>query len=68
MTAGVASSHRNTTLSITHEHWGSSSDHSLNDRLHYPHDLDGPLNEVAAAKIRQYRTDYNNRPSSIEDI
>ena len=31
--------------------------------LHYPHDLDRLLNEAAADKIRQYHTDYNNRPS-----
>jgi hypothetical protein len=28
------------------------------------HDLDRPLNEAAAEKIRQYRADYNNRPSN----
>jgi hypothetical protein len=26
--------------------------------------LDAPLNEAAADKIRQYRADYNNRPSN----
>jgi hypothetical protein len=32
--------------------------------LHYPNDLDRPLNEAAAEKIRQYRADYHNRPSN----
>ena len=32
--------------------------------FHYPHILDGPLNEVVDDKIRQYRTDYNNRLSN----
>jgi hypothetical protein len=39
------------------------SDPSFNGHLHYPKDLDRPLNEAAADKIRAYRTDYNNRPS-----
>ena len=51
-------------LRIAHERWGSSSDPSLNGHLHYPNDLYGPLNEAAADKIRQYRADYNNRPSN----
>jgi hypothetical protein len=51
-------------LRIAHERWGSSSDPSLKGHLHYPNDLDGPLNEAAADKIRQYRADYNNRPSN----
>ena len=50
-------------LRITHERFGSSSDPSINGHLHYPHDLDRPLNEAAADKIRQYRADYDNRPS-----
>jgi hypothetical protein len=29
--------------------------------LHYPNDIDRPLNETSADKIRSYRTDYNNR-------
>ena len=33
-------------------------------KLHYPNDLDWPRNEAAADKIRQYRADYNNRPSN----
>ena len=51
-------------LRIAQERWGSSSDPSINGHLHYPHDLDRPLNEAAADKIRQYRADYNNRPSN----
>ena len=51
-------------LRIAHERFGSSSDPSINGHLHYPHDLDRPLNEAAADKIRQYRADYNNRPSN----
>ena len=69
MTAGVASSHRNTTLSITHEHWGSSSDHSPNDHLHYRNDLGGSLNEIVADKIRHYNIDYNNiRPFYVTSV
>jgi hypothetical protein len=54
-------------LSIAHDRFGSSSDPSLNGHLHYPkkNDLDGPLNEAAADKIRQYRADHNNRPSNV---
>jgi hypothetical protein len=51
-------------LHITHESWGSTSDPSINGHLHYPNDLDWPLNESVSDKIRSYRTDYNNRPSN----
>ena len=51
-------------LRIAHERWGRSSDPNLNGHLHYPNDLDGPLNEAAADKIRAYRADYNNVPSN----
>jgi hypothetical protein len=51
-------------LRIAHERVGSSSDPGINGHLRYPNDLDGPLNEAAADKIRQYRADYNNRPSN----
>ena len=44
-------------LRIAHERWGSSSNPSLNGQLHYPADLDRPLNEAAADKILQYRAD-----------
>jgi hypothetical protein len=35
----------------------------LNGYLHYhlPADIDKPLNDAAAEKIREYRADYNNR-------
>ena len=42
-------------LHISHERFGSISDPRINGHLHYPHDLDGPLNEVTTEKIRQYR-------------
>ncbi len=51
-------------LRIAHEGLGSSSNPSIDGRLHYPNDLDGSLNEAAADKIRQYRADCNNRPSN----
>ncbi len=51
-------------LCITHERWGSSSDPSINGHLHYPNDLDRSHNEVADDKLRSYRVDYKNRPSS----
>ncbi len=47
-------------LLIAHDRYGSISDINL----HYPNDFDGPLNEAVADKIRQYRADYNNRPSN----
>ena len=49
-------------LRIAHERWGSSTDPTLNGHLHYPNDLDEPLNEAAADKIRKYRADYDNNP------
>ncbi len=51
-------------LHIDHDRFGSSSDPSINGHLHYPNDLDGSLKETATDKIRQYHTDYNNRPSN----
>ena len=51
------------TSHISHERFGSRSDPSINGHLYYSHDLDRPLNEVDADKIRQYRADYDNRPS-----
>ena len=44
-------------LRIAHDRFGSSSDPSINGHLHYPN--------AAADKIREYRTDYNNRPSNV---
>ena len=46
-----------------HECWGSSSNPSLNDHLHYPTDIDRTLNESASDKVLQHRADDNNRPS-----
>ena len=45
---------------------GSSSNPILNGHLLYPRptDTDRSLNEDAADKIRDYRADYNNRPSN----
>jgi hypothetical protein len=51
-------------LRIAHERFGSSSDPSIIGHLHYPNDLDRSLNETVADKVRQYRSDYNNRPSN----
>ncbi len=51
-------------LRIAHKRWASSSDPSINRHLHYPNDLDGPLNEAAADKIRSYRAGYMYRPSN----
>ena len=49
---------------ITHERWGSTTNPSLNGQLYYPRptDIDTPLNQTDSDKIRDYRTDYNNRP------
>ncbi len=43
--------------------FGSSSDPTLNGRLHY-NDIDKSLNEAANDKIRKYRADYNNNPTN----
>ncbi len=48
-------------LRLTHDRFGSSSDPTLNGRLHY-NDVDKSLNETANDKIRKYRADYNNNP------
>ena len=52
-------------LSIEHHRWGSSSNPSLNDHLHYHTDTDRTQNETVVDKILQYRTDYKNRPSHV---
>ena len=49
-------------LCFTHDRWGSISNPSLNEKLHYPTDLDRTLNEVMTDKNLQYRVDHNNRP------
>jgi hypothetical protein len=51
-------------LRITHDRVGSSTDPTLNGHLKYPNNLDQSLNDAATDKIRKYRADYNNRPSS----
>jgi hypothetical protein len=49
-------------LPITHEKFGSISDPSINGRLYFPNDgpetadLDGPLNETADHKVREYHS------------
>jgi len=48
-------------LCIVHDRFGSSSDPTLNGRLHY-NDIDKSLNETVDDKIRKYHTDYNNNP------
>ena len=55
-------------LRITLDRFGGSSDPSINGHLHYPNDLNGSLNETAADEIRQYRDDYNNRPSNTLSV
>ena len=50
-------------LRIAHDRIGSGSDPSINGHLRYPNDVDRPLNEAAADKVRLYRADYSNRPS-----
>jgi hypothetical protein len=52
-------------LRIAHDRMGSSADPSLNGHLKYPNNLDQSLNDAVADKIRKYRADYNNRPSSV---
>ena len=49
-------------LRIAHEHFGSSSDPSLNGNLHYPNDIDRSLNEDDTDKIRKYHSDCSNNP------
>ena len=49
-------------LRIAHDRFDSSSDPTLNGRLHYPNDIDKSLNEADNDKIRKYRADYNNNP------
>ena len=51
-------------LRVAHDRVGSSADPALNGHLRHPNNLDKSLNDAAADKIRKYRTDYNNNPSS----
>ncbi len=48
-------------LRLAHDRFGSSSDPTLNGRLHY-NDIDKSLNASPNDKIRKHRTDYNNNP------
>jgi hypothetical protein len=50
-------------LRLSHDRFVSSSDPTLNGRLHY-NDIDKSLNEDVNNKIRKYRPDYNNNPSN----
>ncbi len=49
-------------LLIAYDRVGSSVDPALNGHLRYPYNLDQPLNDTTADKIRKYRSDYNNNP------
>jgi hypothetical protein len=49
-------------LRITHESFRSSSNPSLTGPA--PVDIDHPLNDTAADKVRDYRADYSNRNSN----
>ncbi len=51
-------------LRLAHDRFDSSSDPTLNGRLHY-NDIDKSLNETANDKIRKYRADYNNNPPNF---
>ncbi len=53
--------HKQLPWSLAHDRFGSSSDPTLNGRLHY-NDIDKSLNEDSNDKIRKYRSDYNNYP------
>jgi hypothetical protein len=48
-------------LRLAHDRFDSTSDPTLNGRLHY-NDIDKSLNEVPNDKIRKYCADYNNNP------
>jgi hypothetical protein len=52
-------------LCIKHERRGTTCNPVSNGNLHYPllADIDKPLHDATAEKIREYRADYNNRPS-----
>ncbi len=50
-------------LRLAHDRFGSSSDPTLNGRLHY-NDIDKSLSEAGNDKIRKYRVDYNKNPTN----
>ncbi len=49
-------------LLIAHERWVSNTDPTLNGNLHYPNDLDKPLNEPATTKLESTSPNYNQNP------
>jgi hypothetical protein len=51
-------------LRIAQDRVGSSTDPNLNGHLKYPNNLDQSLNDAVPDKIRKYRADYNNSPTS----
>jgi hypothetical protein len=51
-------------IRLAHDRFDSSSDPTLNGRLHY-NDIDKSLNEDVNDKIRKYRADYNNNPPNV---
>ena len=55
-------------LHIGQERFGRRSDPSIDGHFHHPHDLDGPLNDDTTDKIRQYHSDYNNRPLTLSPL
>ncbi len=50
-------------LRLDHDRFDSSSDPTLNGRLHYT-DIDKSLNEDPNDNIRKYHVDYNNNPTN----
>ncbi len=70
-TSGILSEYRQVPfvldLRLTHDRFGSSSDPTLNGRLHY-NDTYKSLNEDANDKIRKYRADYNNNPPNAVEF
>ncbi len=52
-------------LRIAHDRVGSSTDPNLKGHLKYPNNFDQSLNDATTDKIRKYRADYNNRPTSV---
>ncbi len=54
-------------LRLTHDRFDSSSDPTLNGRLHY-NNIDKSLNEAANDKIRKYHADYNNNEKEKKGV
>jgi hypothetical protein len=51
-------------LRIDHDRVGSSTDPTLNGHLKYPNNLDQSLNDTDDDKVRKYRADYHNNPTT----